>query len=293
MEFSFKEPMGSKLTELADLAPSRDYALNSFLVELNDDLSDEDLKKLKFLCKGKYGIGKAKLEKVEIPIDLFDILKEKELLTDMNTVTLQAMLWTLPRRDLQQKYVDFVESQLSSIYFIVPKDKPENGYKYLKFHIRGADLDNYQRPELEKLRWMIANILRVPPEFVIVSGIEPSSSLIVTIMVLEEDAERILTLSANSLAVLAEMYVDALEVDDNKYPIAGGEVKPVLQYNPATKIVEEETRKALIRSDQIEKELEKANAKISELQIKLKSVKSVSPSICHLFVSNERKTFIL
>lgn len=220
MEFSLKEPMGSKLTELADLAPSRDYALNSFLVELNDDLSDEDLKKLKFLCK-------------------------------------------------------------------------ENGYKYLKFHIRGADLDNYQRPELEKRRWMIANILRVPPEFVIVSGIEPSSSLIVTIMVLEEDAERILTLSANSLAVLAEMYVDALEVDDNKYPIAGGEVKPVLQYNPATKIVEEETRKALIRSDQIEKELEKANAKISELQIKLKSVKSVSPSICHLFVSNERKTFIL
>lgn len=98
----------------------------------------------------------------------------------------------------------------------------ENGYKYLKFHIRGADLDNYQRPELEKRRWMIANILRVPPEFVIVSGIEPSCSLIVTIMVLEEDAERILTLSANSLAVLAEMYVDALEVDDNKYPIAGG-----------------------------------------------------------------------
>lgn len=54
MEFSFKEPMGSKLTELADLAPSRDYALNSFLVELNDDLSDEDLKKLKFLCKGDW-----------------------------------------------------------------------------------------------------------------------------------------------------------------------------------------------------------------------------------------------
>lgn len=63
---------------------------------------------------------------MERPIDLFEILKEMELLTDMNTVTLQAMLWGLPRRDLQQKYVDFVESQLSSIYFIVPKDTPGN-----------------------------------------------------------------------------------------------------------------------------------------------------------------------
>lgn len=45
--------MGSKLTDLADLAPSGDFALNAFLLKLNDDLTDEDLEKLKFLCSGE------------------------------------------------------------------------------------------------------------------------------------------------------------------------------------------------------------------------------------------------
>lgn len=54
--------MESKLTDLPDLTPSGDYALNSFLLTLNDDLDDDDLEKLKFLCTGKYGIGEAILE---------------------------------------------------------------------------------------------------------------------------------------------------------------------------------------------------------------------------------------
>lgn len=44
--------MESKLTDLPDLTPSGDYALNSFLLKLNDDLDDDDLEKLKFLCTG-------------------------------------------------------------------------------------------------------------------------------------------------------------------------------------------------------------------------------------------------
>lgn len=142
--------MEPKLTDLADLAPSGDFALNAFLLELNDDLTDEDLEKLKFLCKGKYGIGKQILEKVQKPIDLFDILREKELLNEMNIITLQAMLWTLPRRDLQRKYVEFAESVESSVHFIVPREISENGYKYLKFHIRGADLDTYKKKRTGK-----------------------------------------------------------------------------------------------------------------------------------------------
>lgn len=76
------------------------------------------------ISAGKYGIGKRFLEKVQKPIDLFDILREKDLLNEMNIITLQAMLWTLPRRDLQKKYVEFAESIGSSIHFIVPRDTP-------------------------------------------------------------------------------------------------------------------------------------------------------------------------
>lgn len=97
----------------------------------------------------------------------------------------------------------------------------ENGYKHLKFHIKGADLETYQKPELEKLRSMISSVLRVPPEFVIVSGIEPSNSLLITIMVLEDDAHRLLNLPPESLAIFTEMFVDSVSVDQRKIPIAG------------------------------------------------------------------------
>lgn len=91
----------------------------------------------------------------------------------------------------------------------------------MKFHIKGADLETYQRPELEKLRSMIASILRVPPEFVIVSGIEPSNSLLITIMVLEDDAHRLLNLPPESLAVFTEVFVNCVSVDQRKIPITG------------------------------------------------------------------------
>lgn len=85
----------------------------------------------------------------------------------------------------------------------------------------GADLDKYQRPDLERLRLMIATLLRVPPEFVIVSGIEPSNSLLITIMVQEDDAQRMLILPPASLVVFTEMLVNSIIVDQTKIHISG------------------------------------------------------------------------
>lgn len=85
----------------------------------------------------------------------------------------------------------------------------------------GTDLEKYQRPELEKLRSMIASVLRVPPKFVIVAGIEPSNSLLITIMVLEEDAQRMSTLSPASLTVLTEMFVNSVMVNEKQILISG------------------------------------------------------------------------
>lgn len=85
----------------------------------------------------------------------------------------------------------------------------------------GADLDKYQRPDLERLRLMIATLLRVPQEFVIVSGIEPSNSLLITIMVQEDDAQRMLILPPASLVVFTEMLVNSIIVDQTKIHIPG------------------------------------------------------------------------
>lgn len=262
--------MESKLTDLPDLTPSGDYALNSFLLTLNDDLDDNDLEKLKFLCSGKYGIAESILEKVKKPIHLFEILRKRGLLNTHNLITLQAMLWVLPRRDLQLKYVKFAESQRSSIHFVVPKSSPENGYEFLKFHIRGADLDKYRSGNLETLRSKISELLLVPPEFVIVSGVEPSQSLLITVMVLEDDAQRMLALPASSLAVLTEIHVDEVMIG-NRTVLLSGEEKPVTVPNPASSKMEEELGNALRRYKQKETELKNVYITLFKLQSLLAS----------------------
>lgn len=262
--------MESKLTDLPDLTPSGDYALNSFLLTLNDDLDDDDLEKLKFLCTGKYGIGEAILENVKKPIHLFEILRKRQLLNTCNLITLQAMLWVLPRKDLQLKYVKFAESQKSSIHFIVPKDSPENGYEFLKFHIKGADLNKYGTGDLEKLRSKISKLLFVPPEFVIIAGIQPSQSLPITVMLLKDDAQRMFTLPPSSLAVLTEVHVDKVMIG-NKTLLLSGEANSVTVPNPASSRMEEELENVLLRHKQKETELENAYITIFKLQSLLAS----------------------
>lgn len=257
--------METKLTDLPDLTPSGDYALNSFLLTLNEDLDDDDLDKLKFLCTGKYGFGDAILEKVKKPIHLFEILRKRQLLNTHNLITLQAMLWVLGRRDLQLKYVKFAESQKSSIHFIVPKNSPENGYEFMKFHIKGADLDKYGTGDLEKLRSKISKLLFVPPEFVIIAGIEPSQSLLITIMVLEDDAQRMLALPASSLAVLTEEHIDKVMIGNRTF-LLSGEENPVKIPNPASSRMEEELENVLLRHNQKETELENAYITLFKLQ---------------------------
>lgn len=257
--------MESKLTDLPDLTPSGDYALNSFLLTLNDDLDDDDLEKLKFLCTGKYGIGEAILEKVKKPIHLFEILRKRQLLNTCNLITLQAMLWVLRRKDLQLKYVKFAESQKSSIYFIVPKDSPENGYEFVKFHIKGADLDKYGTGDMGKLRSKISELLFVPPEFVIIAGIQPSQSLLITVMLLKDDAQRMLTLPPSSLAVLTEVHVDKVMIG-NETIILSGEATPVTVPDPAGCRMEEELENVLLRDKQKETELENVYITLFKLQ---------------------------
>ena len=62
---------------------------------------------------------------------------------------------------------------------------PANGYKYIQFHIEGKDFKEVKRSSLENIRRTAAGLMLVPQEFVVIAGIEPSSSLLITIMVPE------------------------------------------------------------------------------------------------------------
>lgn len=60
-----------------------------------------------------------------------------------------------------------------------------NGYRFVQFHVEGTGVNRYTRRSLEELRRIAADLMFVPPQFVTISGIEPSSSLLITCMVPE------------------------------------------------------------------------------------------------------------
>ncbi|XP_033484412.1 FAS-associated death domain protein [Epinephelus lanceolatus] len=74
---------------------------NSVLLEISNQLSAEQLDKLKFLCRDM--IGKRDLEKINTGIRLFQLLSERGKLSADNTEWLCQLLVEIKRQDLSDK----------------------------------------------------------------------------------------------------------------------------------------------------------------------------------------------
>lgn len=75
---------------------------------------------------GLNGTGKRVLEVINDGLDLFEHLKQKQILTRDNVVCLQAMLWHTKRKDLHNKFVQFARKRGNIVHFYAPNDKPGN-----------------------------------------------------------------------------------------------------------------------------------------------------------------------
>ncbi|KAM4597139.1 FAS-associated death domain protein [Fundulus diaphanus] len=75
--------------------------LNFVLLEISNQLSDENLEKLKFLVRAQ--IGKQKLEKIKTGHQLFEALSERGQLADDKTDFLSNLLRQIQRNDLADK----------------------------------------------------------------------------------------------------------------------------------------------------------------------------------------------
>lgn len=79
--------------------------LNALLLDISNELKDDNLKNLTFLCNGV--IGKKPLENVKSGTDLFQLLKEKEKITRGDTAFLHYLLLKINRSDLAEKVSEF------------------------------------------------------------------------------------------------------------------------------------------------------------------------------------------
>ncbi|XP_031702607.1 FAS-associated death domain protein [Anarrhichthys ocellatus] len=81
---------------------------NSLLLEISNQLNQEQLDSMKFLCKD---FGKGVLEKIKNGTQLFQLLTEKDMLAADKTEYLSQLLKCIKRNDLSDKLNSWTESR--------------------------------------------------------------------------------------------------------------------------------------------------------------------------------------
>lgn len=72
---------------------------------------------------------------IKDPLDLFQHLRQRRILTSDNITYLQAMLWHTKRKDLHNKFVKFAKKRENILHFYAPKDKPGKFHKDMEYVI--------------------------------------------------------------------------------------------------------------------------------------------------------------
>ena len=75
------------------------------LLLISEDIREEQLSKMKFLCDKR--VSKSKLEKISQATGLFRELQEKEILSEFDTTFLESLLKDVGKISLRQKLLDF------------------------------------------------------------------------------------------------------------------------------------------------------------------------------------------
>ncbi|XP_053397905.1 uncharacterized protein LOC123552421 [Mercenaria mercenaria] len=163
--------------------PHPDWQFNIFLDNIAEGITSEVFEKMKHLFRGPGGISDTTLNEMRSALDLFSIMRTRRLLTRDNLIYLQAILYRLGRVDLTKQGVEYANTIGNVIHFYPASALPENGFKYVKLHVEGRNFRNCTRAYVQNIRNRVAAILFIPLEFVIIAGLEPSTSLLITLMI--------------------------------------------------------------------------------------------------------------
>lgn len=82
-------------------------AFTQLLLDISEDLTSDDLKKMKFTLQYEEHLQGRELEEVTKGIDIFMLLKKRNLLSADNLILLKSVLATIKRQDLFEKLSAF------------------------------------------------------------------------------------------------------------------------------------------------------------------------------------------
>ncbi|XP_052810414.1 uncharacterized protein LOC128238489 isoform X2 [Mya arenaria] len=195
--------------------------------------------------------------------------------------------------DLIEKGVHYANSKGDIPVFYPEASTPANGYRFVKWHVEGTDYKEYSRDQILSFRARVANALFIPPEYVLIAGVQPSSSLLIALMIPESYVElfQMMLERDDEFLALQRLGVDVVEVGRKSYNLKGiadAELVETEQQSRLTTIYEqlEEKVKNLEKTevevvtlsrkvDNLQEELKGNENKIKLLNVEVKTLRKV------------------
>lgn len=207
--------------ELPALTVPEDWEFNDLLANIAREMTIEDLEEMKSRVKGEGGLGRHVLESIKNGHELFDIFQRHQLTDRDNLLILQALLHRMQKPELFELAVRYAQTVGNVLHFKIPPTEPRYGYQTVKIHVHGRDFRQYTCTSVEGLRTTMARLMFVEPSRVFITGIEPSSSLLITIIVPESFVgylRRSIT-EPQCIKEWTSLGVDYILIDNRKYSV--------------------------------------------------------------------------
>ncbi|XP_060551119.1 uncharacterized protein LOC132712715 [Ruditapes philippinarum] len=265
-------------------SPPLDWRLNELLDYIATNVDDTELKRIKLMFTGPNGIGKGVLEKCDSCLQLFIVLKQRGYISRDNILYMNKILYVLERRDLHQKTVEYCVNEGDVIHYYSVDRLLDVGEKQIKIHVK-ADVQNYNKEQLDRLRNVVASIACIPAEEILISAVAPGSSLLITFTMPEMYVDILQSLFEKkvNLRRFTAIDVDIIIIDGKQYDVTGQEaVIDVSEQCKELMNVYKQLEKT--RNDLEEMEITNLNCKkeLEEVTDRLKKAESTRNSVVTL-----------
>ncbi|GFO12831.1 poly [ADP-ribose] polymerase [Plakobranchus ocellatus] len=195
-----------------DFVESGDLGFNKMLLKITRQIEPEELRRLKFLCRGPSGLSTREIDRLTTAEDFFTSLQRLQMLTRDNLLLLQELLRCLERADLLRIVEEYAKILGNTLYFYEAPDQPANGFIHARFHVAG-NLERFQRSKLDDLRAYVSRLLNEPQEFIFLVGVE-KGSVNLMFMISEQYADQLKDLFEKHKDSFSRFGVDGIFVAD-------------------------------------------------------------------------------
>ncbi|XP_052702119.1 uncharacterized protein LOC128178800 isoform X2 [Crassostrea angulata] len=153
---------------------------NNFLQSLAKRMTPKVFLRIKNFVKDRREMNGKELEDIKEPNELLDYLDKKYLLFN-NIVYLQGLFLACKAPDLYDRCLEYAKNRGKEITHFEAKILKSDHTK-AKYVINCPDISEYDLPELEKLRLMLATLIHANHDDILVSGVK-NGCVIVTMMI--------------------------------------------------------------------------------------------------------------